>query len=187
MFIIKESINNLADIFKLSARLNEPVIFPTDTIYGIGAPLSNETANTKIYTIKERDINKPLPVLAGNIEQADTIADFSSLNSKSLLFFRENYQNYTTFILKSRINNNSINQKIAVRIPNKKILADALIKFGEPVTATSVNKSGMESLNEINKIILEFNNINLFAYGITNLNKNSSIYDISENDIVKIR
>lgn len=187
MFIIKESINNLADIFKLSARLNEPVIFPTDTIYGIGAPLSNETANKKVYLIKERDINKPLPVLAGSVEQADIIADFSSLTSSALQFFKENYKNYTTFIIKSRINLNTINSKIAVRIPNKKILSEALLQFGEPVTATSVNKSGMVSLNKIDEIISEFKEVNLFAYGKTNLNKNSNIYDISEGSIIKIR
>ena len=49
------------------------VIFPTDTVYGIGCDPFNEQAVKKIYEIKSRNTSKSLPVLTYSIETAETI------------------------------------------------------------------------------------------------------------------
>lgn len=190
MLVLKENINNLAEVFSISARENQPLIFPTDTIYGIGASISSILANQEIYKIKKRPVDKPFPILAGSFEQAELIADIKSLSSKNYKFMCDNYSKYTTFIIKAKDSLPDIfkkDNKAAVRIPNKEILCKALIQHGFPVTATSVNESGQEFLNNISDIINNFNKIHLFVEGETMQNISSSIYDISGENIVKIR
>lgn len=190
MLVLKENINNLADMFNISARENIPLIFPTDTIYGIGASISSILANQEIYKVKNRPADKPFPILAGSFEQAELIADLKSLNSTNYKFMCENYNKYTTFIVKAKNSLPDIfkkNNKAAVRIPNKEILCKALLQHNFPVTATSVNNSGHDFLNNISDIIKNFNKITLFIEGCTIQNISSSIYDISGKNIVKIR
>ena len=182
MLVLKENIDNLAEVFNISARENIPLIFPTDTIYGIGASISSILANQEIYKIKKRPEHKPFPILAGSFEQAELIADFKSLNST-------NYK-YITFIIKANESLPDIfkkDNKVAVRIPNKKILCKSLLLHGFPVSATSVNESGQNFLNNISYIIRDFDKIKLFIEGCTIQNISSSIYDISGENIVKIR
>ena len=99
MLVLKENIDNLAEVFNISARENIPLIFPTDTIYGIGASISSILANQEVYKIKKRPEHKPFPILAGSFEQAELIADFKSLNSTNYKFICENYNKYITFII----------------------------------------------------------------------------------------
>lgn len=189
MIILQESLNNLVEIFNISTKEQIPFIFPTDTIYGIGASIYNKNANLEIYKIKNRPYNKPFPILAGSIDQLAEIADISSLSSKNFKFFKENYNNFSTFIFYAKENLDGIykhNNKVAIRIPNKKILSDALVKSNIFLTATSVNESEKPFLNSLNSIVDEFSSIKLFVCGKIN-NNSSNIYDITENDIVKIR
>ena len=190
MLVLKENIDNLAEVFNISARENIPLIFPTDTIYGIGASISSILANQEIYKIKKRPEHKPFPILAGSFEQAELIADFKSLNSTNYKFICENYNKYITFIIKANESLPDIfkkDNKVAVRKTNKKILCKSLLLHGFPVSATSVNESGQNFLNNISYIIRDFDKIKLFIEGCTIQNISSSIYDISGENIVKIR
>lgn len=190
MLILKEDMENLAEMFNISAKESVPIVFPTDTIYGLGASVSNMEANKEVFKIKKRPLDKPMPILAGSFEQAEMIADLKSLDNDNYKFMCENYDKCTTFIINAQKSLPEIykkNNKVAVRIPNKKILCSALIKHGFPVTATSVNESGQNYLNNISEIINQFDSIKLFVDGYTLQNTGSSIYDISNGNITKIR
>lgn len=190
MIILKENVENLVEIINISTKQSQPMIFPTDTIYGVGASINNIEANKKIYNIKKRPYSKPFPILAGSIEQVELIADLSTLTKECYLFFKENYNNFTTFIINSKNTLNPLfqnNGKVAVRIPNKEILQKALIKSNQLITATSVNESGNDFLNNLQDIIKSFDIVNLFISGKQLLNQSSNIYDISEKNIIKIR
>lgn len=189
MVIFKESYNNLVEIFNISTKENKPVIFPTDTIYGIGASIQSKHANIEIFEIKKRPQNKPFPILAGSIEQMEEIADIASLSSNNYNFLKENYNKFNTFILKAKDSLDELykqNGKVAVRIPNKQILSDMLVKNNILLTATSVNESGQPFLNSLDIIIKEFKSIKLFLYGKIR-NQSSNIFDISNNEILKLR
>lgn len=51
------------------------VAFPTDTVYGIGASLQHSSALSRIYDIKGRDKNKPIPILISRPDVVDTLTD----------------------------------------------------------------------------------------------------------------
>ncbi len=190
MIVLKESVNNFLEILQISQQESKPFIFPTDTIYGIGASISNISANREIYKIKDREENKPFPILAGSLNQAELVCDLKSLSKNAYKFLLENKDNYTTFIIKASDKLNDIfkkDNKVAIRLPCKDILKKALVKFGYPITATSVNKSGCDFINNISDIVKKFNNVSLFVAGITSRNISSNIYDISGDKIVKVR
>ncbi|NND85878.1 MAG: threonylcarbamoyl-AMP synthase, partial [Nitrosopumilus sp.] len=58
------------------------VVFPTDTVYGIGCDPYNIESVKKIYEIKTRDYSKPLPVLVYSKEIAEKIAIFDEVTKK---------------------------------------------------------------------------------------------------------
>lgn len=189
MVIYKETYDALVEIFNISTKENKPVIYPTDTIYGIGANLLSKKANLEIYKLKNRPHNKPFPILAGSIEQLEEIADISSLTQKNYHFLKENYNKCNTFILKAKDSLDEIyknNSTVAIRIPDKKILSEMLLKNNMFITATSVNESGKPFINSLGLIIKEFTTVDLFVYGSIR-NKSSNIYDLTKNEIIKIR
>lgn len=190
MLVLKENIDNVIEILNISTSEEQPFIFPTDTIYGIGASITSIKANKEVYAIKKRSLYKPFPILTGSFEQAELVADLKKLNSSNYKFMQENCSKYVTFIVKAQNTLPDIfkmDNKVAIRIPNKKVLCDALVNFGFPVTATSVNESGKSFFNNMSEIILNFNSVSLFIKGDNIQNKSSSIYDISGDNIIKIR
>ena len=58
------------------------VIFPTDTVYGIGCDPYNEDAVERIYQLKNRDSTKPLPVLAYSKRVLENIVEFDETASR---------------------------------------------------------------------------------------------------------
>ena len=58
------------------------VVFPTDTVYGIGCDPFNKESVKKIYQIKSRDFSKPFPVLVYSKEVAKKIAVFDEFTEK---------------------------------------------------------------------------------------------------------
>ena len=53
------------------------IIFPTDTVWGIGVAADNPVAIRKFYQIKKRETNKPTAILVANLEQAERLGQFS--------------------------------------------------------------------------------------------------------------
>ena len=62
--------------------MNKLIIFPTDTVYGIGCSIYDIYNIDKIYEIKKRDKSKPLACLCASLEQIESIAYVDELASK---------------------------------------------------------------------------------------------------------
>ncbi len=75
---------NLEGIKKAVEIINQGgiIIFPTDTVYGIGCNPYNKKSVEKIYDIKSRNISKPFPILAYSKEIAEKIAFFDEYSKK---------------------------------------------------------------------------------------------------------
>ena len=137
---------NSKNILKASKILQEGgiVVFPTETVYGIGANALNDKAVGRIYAAKKRPQNNPLIVHVENLERARSIAHFSEIE----LFLAENFwPGPLTLVL----NNSSqeISKKvtaglrtIAIRVPKNATAISLLKTFGKPIAAPSANISG---------------------------------------------
>lgn len=123
------------------------VLFPTETVYGIGANGLNEEAVRKIYKAKGREEDNPLILHISNFEMLNLIAqNISDLEYKLMKTF---WPGPFTIILKKKyIVPNVVTgglDTVAVRMPSNKI-ANKLIEYtGIPIAAPSANISGKPS------------------------------------------
>jgi L-threonylcarbamoyladenylate synthase len=118
------------------------VIFPTDTVYGIGCDPYNKKSVDKIYQIKGRSKTKPFPVLAYSIDEVSNIVEFDKDSKKIAEKF---WPGPLTLILKLRDEKlkHSLNlkEKIAIRVPNNQCLLN-LLENSKLLVGTSANLSG---------------------------------------------
>ena len=126
------------------------LIFPTDTVYGIGTPIFDVEGINKIYEIKNRSKDKPLACLCSSLKQ---IKDIAEVNDVSEAIINRFLPGALTLILNSKdIVKNKIGYKtIGVRIPNNKLAISLLNEHG-PMLTTSVNESGEAALNDYETI-----------------------------------
>ena len=137
--------------------MNKLIIFPTDTVYGIGCYIYDIYNIDRIYDIKKRDKSKPLACLCASLEQIKSIA---YVNDLAIKLINKYLPGGHTLILKSK---EEVKEKIGyntkgVRIPNCKIALDILNECG-PMLTTSVNDSGEKPINEYEEIVKKYANV----------------------------
>ncbi len=155
-------LNNI-DSFIDFVKQGNIVLFPTDTVWGIGVFVEEEDRIEKIFEIKKRNKNKKLPILAGN---KNYIYDNFYTSEKERLIIEHFMPGSLTIILKPiKIYPSLVMHEdtVAVRIPNCKDLQYVLSLY--PIAATSANISGMNPINNVDKIIEIFGN---YHVGIVN-------------------
>lgn len=135
------------------------IIYPTDTIYGLGANACDPRAIELVFKIKSRSLAKPLPIIVRSLLWAKELAFIHPKLEKVLT---QIWPGPTTVILpKKQILPQIVtaNQStVGIRVPNHIFTEKLLAKFGYPLTATSANLSGEEGTGDINRIINEFKN-----------------------------
>ena len=130
------------------------VIFPTDTVYGIGTNALDEKAVKKLYEIKKRPLNKPISLLVANIEMIESVVkDITDIEYKIIKAF---LPGPLTIILKKKDSIPDIvtanGDTVGIRIPDNEI-ARKLIEYANvPIAAPSANISGEPSGTNINNI-----------------------------------
>lgn len=180
MIILKSKIDNFIKIFYKANSENEPLIFPTDTIYGIGSFFDNKISNEKIYKLKNREKTKPFPVIISDFAQLKMLEVLLTGSQKEVL--KKYWPNNFTFILNTSLNLNYcvLNSKIAVRMVKDIPLALTIEHFNKPVTATSANLSNKEYSSSIEEIVLTFwDKIKYFLISADVSNKPSTIVDLT--------
>ena len=122
------------------------VAFPTDTVYGLGADIHNETAVDRIYEIKGRPKGNPLPVLIGDISK---ITDVVSNPEPFVLHLAELcWPGGLTIVTPTSISLPSALLQdgcVGVRVPEDPICLRLINRFGGPITGTSANRTGSPS------------------------------------------
>lgn len=163
------------------------IIFPTDTVYGIGTKISDLDGIERIYAIKHRPKDKPLACLCASLEQIKEIAIVDEVSEKLI---RKFLPGGFTLILKSKeeIKNLIGYPTIGVRIPNHKIALDILEENG-PMLTTSVNESGAVPLNEYEEIVKEYGGLvdKIYDTNTDSMNKPSTVVLVSNNDVKILR
>ncbi|HPX72171.1 MAG TPA: L-threonylcarbamoyladenylate synthase [Acholeplasmataceae bacterium] len=164
------------------------IIFPTDTIYGMGCQLYDKVALERIYEIKKRSHDKDIPVLVSSIVQINVIAKY---DSKALRIMQNFWPGPLTLILQSTPDfyNKTGDKTIAIRIPDHYVTIELINNFG-PLRTTSVNISGEEPLNKIEDIRKQYGNVVDHIYGEHvghYIGIASTIVDISNGSIKLVR
>jgi L-threonylcarbamoyladenylate synthase len=136
----------------LALKSGGVIIFPTETVYGIGADSRNISACQKIYTIKNRPIDNPFIVHVDSIESMEQIA---IIPRKYLDSISKLTPGPITFILEKKDESifSSGLSTLGVRIPSHPIANALLAKTKIPVSAPSANLSGRPSITRLKDAI----------------------------------
>jgi L-threonylcarbamoyladenylate synthase len=119
------------------------VVYPTDTIYGIGADPFNEKAVERVYKVKERGKDKPLPLLLAESHFAVKLA---LINETAWLLACRYWPGPLTLVLKAR---STVPRHlvwkglVGLRLPDSPIARMLARGLGGAIIGTSANKSGM--------------------------------------------
>lgn len=152
---------NTEDIKLLAREMvqGKIVIFPTETVYGIGTNALDENACKKIFEIKGRPKNKALIVLVSDLDMLGKMVDSISAIEQKLI--EKFWPGPLTIIFKKKekcgISNIVTGGKsdIGVRMTNGKIVKMLLKEAGVPIVAPSANLSGNPTGVKIENIIEE--------------------------------
>lgn len=142
--IVHEAINVMAD--------GGVVLYPTDTVYGLGANIFDKKAVKRVFDIKQRSYLKPLSILVSDVKAIDLVAKVSLSQRKTI----EKYlPGPYTFILNRRKivprNITSGLNNVGVRVPGCEIACRLASIF--PITTTSANLSDDEVLSNPKEIL----------------------------------
>ena len=130
------------------------VVFPTDTVYGVGCNPFIDESISKLFHAKNRDFNKPINVLISDLKMLELLAvNISNAEYKLMEAF---WPGPLTIILKK---NSNISNKltsgldtIGVRMPENKIALTLIEEANIPIATSSANLSSTGSATNLNEI-----------------------------------
>jgi L-threonylcarbamoyladenylate synthase len=171
-----------------SIREGGIVIFPTDTVYGIGCDPYNKEAVEKIYKIKKRKQEKLFPILGFSKNELSKIVNFDEKSNKIAEKF---WPGQITLILplKDKKLKASMNlmDKVAVRVPQNDCALSILEKCNL-IVGTSANVSGLSSFTDPDECAKSISDYDVFVDGgkITGKGE-STVVEIKDKEIEIIR
>ena len=149
----KEAIEEAVEVI----RKGGVIVYPTDTLYGLGADATNEVAVRRVFKIKKRPETKPVPVIISDLEMAKKLAYFDKKIEKILFSI---WPEAVTVLLEKKYTLPEIvtagQRMIALRLPDYKIAHFLVVKSGVPLIATSANISDQPASNKIKEVLKQF-------------------------------
>jgi len=133
------------DIKKASEiiRKNGIVIYPTETVYGIGANIFSNIALEKVFTIKKREKDKPVSVAVSDIKMME---DLVYIGEKERRFIEKFLPGPVTVVLKKKERVPDLltsgSKLLGIRFPAHESTIRLIQLAGVPITSTSANISG---------------------------------------------
>lgn len=165
------------------------IIYPTDTVYGLGCDLSNKKGIERIYELKRRNRKQPLSFICSDlkhISQYAKVTDYAYKTMKRLL------PGPYTFILEaSRLVPKIILPKrstTGIRVPDNQICLDLIKELGQPIISTSVKTADGEDLGAPYEIEERFGRmVDLIIDGGIIIPEPSSVISLVDDNIEIIR
>lgn len=132
------------------------VLYPTDTVYGLGVNIFNKKAVRRVYDIKKRSLMKPLSII---VSSKDAISHVANLRTRDKIYVDKFLPGpYTLILNKTKIVPRVVTsglKHVGVRIPDNEIACRISDLF--PVTTTSANLSDHEVCETPDEILDQLN------------------------------
>lgn len=179
------------DMIEVAAKVLEVggiVVYPTETVYGIGANILEPNAVQRVFEIKERSTDKPSSIAFKDVKSAGRFVYFTPQARKLAEKF---LPGPLTIILNTNVDVSELlgKSKIGVRIPSGKVALALLNRVKFPITATSANISGNDSTANAQDAITQIGyrvDVVLDA-GPCELAKPSTVVDLSDGKFEIVR
>jgi L-threonylcarbamoyladenylate synthase len=188
---IKLSLTDINKILEIGEMIKKGgvIVYPTDTVYGIGGNPFLEDVAIRIKNIKQRE-EKAMPILISNLEKAKEIAYFNDLSLKIANTF---WPGPLTIVLKAKVKFSPHltggRDSIGLRIPNHELALKIIEASGGALIGTSANISGrppaisIEDLDEKIKSSVDL----IIDGGKCYLGKPSTVIEVIDSKIKIIR
>jgi L-threonylcarbamoyladenylate synthase len=167
------------------------IVFPTETLYGLGADALNEAAVEEVFRLKGRDPSNPFPVLVADQEMLHTLVAEIPATAQRLM--DRYWPGPLTLVLPGQKNIPkplcNPTGGVGVRISSQPIATLLVNRLGRPLTATSANPSGEEPARTIQEAKKYFaGQIEVFVDGgILTSESGSTVVEVMEDSIRVIR
>jgi len=124
-------------------RAGRIVVYPTDTVYGVGSNPFLEEAVLRVYRVKKRPLDKPLPVLVSSVEAAEEVV---YMTREARLLAEAFWPGALTLVLRARENVPGVlhagTGKVGVRMPDHSVALSLIDKCCGALVGTSANIHG---------------------------------------------
>ena len=138
---LKEEVRKACEILKNGGI----ILYPTDTIWGIGCDATNEAAVKQVYELKRREDSKAMLVLlddvgklASYVEVPDVAYELLEVSDKPMTIIYPNAKNLAKNLIAQ-------DRTIGIRITSEAFTKALLYRFRKPIVSTSANISGESS------------------------------------------
>ena len=170
------------------------IVYPTDTLYGLGIDLSNEKALQRLFALKGRLKSSPVSLMVDSLDKIEECSGL--LPEKTLYQLNKLFPGKITALLENTVKPDRIlyerlrgQKKVGWRIPDNTFCNMLSKVFGKPVSTTSANLSGKGNVSDISQVLAHFGDKLdlLIDSGPIQSMKGSTIIDFTKSPLMIVR
>ena len=158
MEVFKKENLNLEEITE-ALRQGKVIVYPTETVYGLGCDVTDQIAVDKIFEIKQRQKNKPVLMVAASI---DMVMEYVEWNEKLEELAQKYWPGPLTIVAPVKTGCGLVrgvvseDDTVAFRVTEHHLAQELSEKLGKPIVSTSANISNQESSSDAENILAMF-------------------------------
>jgi tRNA threonylcarbamoyl adenosine modification protein (Sua5/YciO/YrdC/YwlC family) len=167
------------------------IIYPTDTVYGLGCSVENKSAIERIYLIKRQRSDKPFSFVCSDLTH---ISEYAHVSNAAFKIMKHLVPGPYTFILPAarmkQLPNILVSKRktVGIRVPDSKVSLAIVREMGHPILSTSVTDESGELLNDPVTIAEAFRNtVDLIIDGGTLVSDPSTVVDLTGDEPKVVR
>ena len=167
------------------------IVYPTDTVYGIGCSVFSSRAIERVYALKRQEKSKPFSFLCSDLSH---ISEYAKVSNAAFRLMKQLIPGPFTFVLpagrlkqlpKSLI---SRRKAVGIRVPDNTICRALINELGHPILGASATTARGEVLNDPEEIAEEYGDrVDLLLDGGAGLLEVSTVIDLTEDRPVSVR
>lgn len=167
------------------------IIYPTDTVYGLGCSVENKNAIERIYLVKRQRSDKPFSFVCSDLTH---ISEYAHVGNAAFKIMKHLIPGPYTFILPAARMKQlpkilvSKRRTVGIRVPDSKVSLAIVREIGHPILSTSVTDDSGELLNDPARIAESFRNtVDLIIDGGTLVSDPSTVVDLTGDEPKVVR
>ena len=139
-------------------KAGKTILYPTDTIWGVGCDATNSRACDRVFEVKQRPVSKSLIILVDSAERLkDYVVDVPPI-AYDLIAHTTNPLSIVYAQSKNLAKNISSDHSVCIRVVDNEFCKEVIRHLGKPITSTSANLSGQPTAMTYNDISDEIKN-----------------------------
>ncbi|MCX7919307.1 MAG: L-threonylcarbamoyladenylate synthase [bacterium] len=176
---------NIVELAAQTIQNHGVVVVPTETVYGLVCSVFDDSAVKRIFEIKGRTFDKPLPVFFSSIEQIVAVIGSENVPDSAIQLFRNYAPGPITVIIKCGKSIPTLvtaqTETVGIRIPQSALILSLIERVGIPLASTSANHSQQPSHTDAQAVIAELgDSVDLILdAGICGSGKPSTVVDLT--------